>query len=94
MEETGDGVKKRKERKMNGEGGDRVTEGKGAGCAAVVKVTSLPCEVEWYLNLTFVATVSTHRSVGGCACMCVYRFVLLCMSARGLVCLAGDTEQS
>lgn len=33
---------------------------RGTAGAVVVKVTSLPCEVEWYLNLTFAGTMSLH----------------------------------
>lgn len=45
----------------------------GTLCAAVVKVTSLPCEVEWYLNLTSVVTMSIQcLYVCVCVCLCNY----------------------
>lgn len=40
---------------------------RGTAGAVVVKVTSLPCEVEWYLNLTFAGTMSIHCH--SCACV-------------------------
>lgn len=39
---------------------------RGTAGAVVVKVTSLPCEVEWYLNLTFAGTMSPHCHSSAC----------------------------
>ncbi len=64
MDERSDGAKSKKE----GRDGKSHSEGRrGTGFAAVVKVTSLPCEVEWYLNLTCVATMSIRCRL----CVCV-----------------------
>lgn len=54
----------------------------------MLKVTSLPCEAEWYLNLTFVVTMSIRCHL--CAhcvrarvcvhvCACMYLCVCVCM---------------
>lgn len=44
------------EKRERGEGGLWSVKRRGTAGAVVVKVTSLPCEVEWYLNLTFAGT--------------------------------------
>lgn len=50
---------------MCGGGGYGVKK-RGTADAVVVKVTSLPCEVEWYLNLTFAGTMSLHCYSSAC----------------------------
>lgn len=69
--------------------------GARSGCV-VVKVTSLPCEAEWYLNLTFTVTMSTSCHL--CTlCMCVR----MCVRVVGVwiahvctsVCLAGSNQR-
>lgn len=54
-------------KRERGEGGLWGVKRRGTAGAVVVKVTSLPCEVEWYLNLTFAGTMSIHCH--SCACV-------------------------
>lgn len=57
--------------------------------AAVVKVTSLPCEVEWYLNPMSVVTMSIHCPLRVCLHLCTRRSVVhIC--AGVCVHLTGD----
>lgn len=62
------------EEEVKREGG---VKSRGTVGAVVVKVTSLPCEVEWYLNLTFAGTMSLD-----CHSLAVCRWVV-CVFVQG-----------
>lgn len=72
-DERNDGSRRKKRERG---GGLWSVRRRGTAAAVVVKVTSLPCEVEWYLNLTFAGTMSIHCH--SCACVggsgaCLFR---------------------